>query len=268
MQRIPGLPSLLLVSTALALQAQPSPQRVAALHSRTATFLAPFVPPIPGVPLTATYNIEVEQPLAGGGSEILHSITRVARDSHGRVRHELHAYAPALPSGVPPLLYVTLSDPVARLSHILDIDRRTDTRFWFHASHASLSDGDAIKEDLGSKIIENIDAAGERRTWLDASALDASGQPVRKVDEIWFSNALQLRVSEERTSFSGRVIKITLAHVDRGEPDAELFRVPHGYRVPGQGVGGLPTGLWSVAPPDSDESGSEGCCIAPDKTGR
>lgn len=266
MQRIFGLLSLLLIAAvAPALQAQQSAKNSAAPRSQTATFLAPFVPLVAGAPVTATYDIEVERPLAGGGTETLHSVTHVARDAQGRVRHELHGYVPASQMGEPPLLYVILSDPVARLSHVLDPQQRTDTRMWFHASHANLSAPGATTEDLGSKTTEGFAATGERRTWHDRS--EATGQPLHRVDEIWFSNELQLRVSEQRKSFSGLVMKITLAHVQRGEPDAVLFEVPHGYRVPSiqthiSGRWWAPE-TWTIASPDTDEGGVEGCCSAP-----
>lgn len=47
-------------------------------------------------------------------------MTQVARDASGRVRHELYDYVPASFTQNPPLLGVTLQDPVARLSHSLD----------------------------------------------------------------------------------------------------------------------------------------------------
>lgn len=256
-----GQAALLLIAiAALPLPAQPSPQRSAALHSRTVTFLAPFVQPVAGAPVTATYSIEVERPMAAGGTETLHSITQVARDSQGRVRHELHEYVPESQKAARPPFAVILTDPVARLSHILDIVSRTDTRLWFHPSHANLSTPGAVVEDLGTKTIDGFAVSGERRTWIDVS--EPAAQPLRKVDEVWSSKELQLRVSEQRTSFSGMVMRVTLVHVDRGEPDTALFKVPKGFHAPSRGPRPA-LGASPIAPPDQDESGPEGCCIVP-----
>ncbi|HEY2861333.1 MAG TPA: hypothetical protein VGJ21_23185 [Terracidiphilus sp.] len=111
MQRMSRLPLLLLMGGVfvLALPAQQTAPKLASY--RPFAYLAPFVPTVSGIPVSAHYVIHVDKALAGGGSEAWRSTTQVARDSHGRIAHELHDYVPASFDNDPPLLALILSDP-------------------------------------------------------------------------------------------------------------------------------------------------------------
>jgi hypothetical protein len=234
MQSIPRLPILLLITgTALsALQAQQIPQKSPAARPLRIALIAPYIPPVSGLPVSVEYVIQSEHLPAGGRSEAWHSSTLVARDSDGRIRHELHDHVPASFTKEPPLLCVVLLDPVARLIHTLDPVLQTDDRQWLHASHLKPFDAGASGgENLGTRTIDGLEVKGERREWTSRPRPGAQGQPVHVLDETWYSNELQLVVLEQQTNSSGGVLTISLSHLDRSEQPASLFTVPHGYHV-------------------------------------
>jgi hypothetical protein len=259
MQSVPRLRVLLLITGAalVAIHAQQTPQTSAAVHPIRISLVAPYIPPVSGVPVSAEYVIQVEHPPSAGQSEALHSVTRVARDPDGRIRRELRDYVPASFTKEPPLQGVVLLDPVARLSHILDPVLRTDDRQWFHASHLIRFDPAASGgEDLGARTIDGIEVRGERRAWTLPPRLAAPGQSDRVIDETLYSNELQLVVLEKQTNSSGGVATISLSHLDRSEQPASLFAVPRGYHVPSQPAApvGHPWAIPSVSPPWADLS--------------
>ena len=253
MQRVSRLPLLLLIAGAalLVLRAQQTSPKAAQVHPHQAAWLAPYVPPIAGTPFTAEYTIRAEKPLAGEGSDTWHSITRVARDSDGRIRHELHGSVPATSTKAPPLACVVLSDPVARLSHTLDPVLHTDDRRWFHASHQKRFDADnSDGEDLGTGTLAGLLVRGERRTRSLPPQLGAAGKPGQVVDETWYSSELQLVVFEQQTDSAGLKLTITMTNLDRGEPDASLFKVSRGYHLPIVGPVAPWLGQWPITSPD------------------
>jgi len=128
MQKVPRLPVLLLITGASlpALHAQQTPQKSVAAHPLRLAFIAPYIPPVSGLPVSADYVIQTQQAPVDGQSETLQSTTLVARDSDGRIRHELHDYVPASFTKKPPSMCVVLLDPVARLFHILNPVLQTD----------------------------------------------------------------------------------------------------------------------------------------------
>jgi hypothetical protein len=239
MQNVPRLPVLLLITGAAlsALHAQHTPQKSVAAHPLRIAYIAPYIPPVSGLPVSADYVIQIQEAPVGGQSETWHSTTLVARDSNGRIRHELREYVPPSFTKKPPSMCVVLLDPVARLIHTLDPVLQTDDRQWLHTSHMSHFDpGTSGGEDLGTRTIDGLEVRGERREWTSRPRTGAPGQPVQVVDEIWYSTELQLIVLEEQSNTSGGVVTISLSHLDRGEQSASLFTVPHGYHLPNQPV--------------------------------
>ncbi len=259
MQRTPRLSVLALMPAAafLVLPAQQTPQRPASLFPPRFAFVAPYIPPVSGAPFSANYAIEEQRPLATGGTETLHSITRVARDSNGRIRQELHDYLPPSVATEPRLMCVVLFDRVARLSHILDPVLRTDDRQWFNASNFVRFGPDSpAGENLGSKTIDGLAVNGVRRTRSLPSHIGDSGPPAQVVDEIWYSSDLQLVVFEQRKESSGGAVTVSLAHLDRREPSASLFKVSRDFHVPHPPAepGGHAGSISSTPPPWLDPS--------------
>jgi hypothetical protein len=186
MQRLPRLPLFLLINAAavLALNAQQAAQAVAAPPSQSLAFLLPFLPSISNAPVTATFVIQVARPLPSGGTETWQGMTQVARDSSGRTRYELHKLVPSSP-GQPPMLYVVLMDPLSHTRQTLDPVRRIDfkQRLPILVPFPNQSVFDEMNgENLGSKMIDGLDANGLRRNWIIPYQSSTSG-PGQAVEE-------------------------------------------------------------------------------------
>ena len=249
MRPILKLSLALLVTGSALLQAQEASSKP---HRIRFALVIPYAPPVAGASYTAEYAIEVQKPQTGGGSETLHSETLVARDSYGRIRHELHDYVPEPRSKEPPpLLVVVLLDPVARLTHILDPILQIDDRKWLHAPHLRTFDfGSSKGEDLGLKTISGIPVMGVRLRSTVLPRNSATGDPEQVVDEIWYSRELQLVVFERQTDSAGLELTVTMSKLDRNEPDPALFKIPRGYHLPSANRATAGIGMWSVASPD------------------
>lgn len=235
MQRVFRLPFLLLIVgvAGLILKAQQTSRRSANAPPRSFSLLVPEIPTIAGAPFTAKYEIQVQRTLDDSGSEIWRSVTRVARDSRGRIWHELHDYVPASFTQEPPLQSVVITDPISRLRHTLDPVRQIDDRQWFHVSQSNvLQSGRSAGRDLGTRIMNGLKVKGELRNWTTLSRSGASGQADRVVDEIWYSDKWHFIVFEQQKDSAGEVFTIAMSKPDRSEPRGSLFKVPRGYHLP------------------------------------
>ncbi|MEQ1884861.1 MAG: hypothetical protein ABL967_07350 [Bryobacteraceae bacterium] len=86
-------------------------------------------------------------------------------------------------------------------------------------------------EQLGSKLIEGVQATGTRRTITIPAGQIGNERPIFIIDERWYSNDLQVTVLSERSD--PRVGKTTYAlkNINRSEPSPALFQVPSDYTV-------------------------------------
>jgi hypothetical protein len=86
-------------------------------------------------------------------------------------------------------------------------------------------------EDLGSAIIDNINARGTRRTLTIPAQVSGTGAPLTVVDEYWYSEDLHLDVlllhNDPRTGLQ----TIALSGINREEPPQAFFEVPQGYKI-------------------------------------
>lgn len=237
MQRFRGLSLLLGVAAAAgaALNTQQTSRKAANVLPRRYAYLVPFTPSVSGLPFSAQYVIQIEEPQAGASGETWHSTTLVARDADGRIRRELHDYVPVTFTKEPPLFGVMLTDPVSRLRHTLDPVLQTDDLQWFHVPKPdSVVIAGAGDQDLGSKIMDGLEVKGLRRSWTRPAPASASGRPEQVVDETWYSNELQIIVLKRQTDSLGGEMTVSLAHLDRGTPAPSLFKAPRGYHPPSQ----------------------------------
>jgi hypothetical protein len=251
------------VAAVLTLGAQQGPQTPATALCRPSALLNPFLAPVSGEPVTVTYVIKIERPQFDGSTEALDSTFQVARDSKGRISHELRERVPTSTAGAPSLLGVVLYDPRTQMSKTIDPASRTDVELQvqLHPPTVSLQSptvsvsSTAEVEDLGWKTISGLDVKGVRQTWGGPGQLSLAGQPLQTSDESWYSNDLHMIISERRTTPLGVVGEITMSEIDRHEPPASLFKVPQGYRVirrKGHAFTSFAGTAWSITPPDQD----------------
>ncbi len=271
MRRVSMLPSLFTVvaTGVLTLNGQQVPPKSATALSRFNALLNPFLGPVSGVPVTATFVVTVKRWQLDGSLETLDSTFEVARDSRGRLSHELRKLVPASFTGAPPLVGVVLYDPHTKTSQLIDLSTRTDVEVQddlptdtLSASNIAILSRIAKIEDLGTKTISGLKVKGVRSTWKVPAEFSLTGQPSKTSIESWYSNDLHMIVSERRVNPLGGVVVITLSEIDRQEPAATLFKAPQGYeviRLKRQVRSYLARDdAWSITPPDYDPNDGSG----------
>jgi len=91
--------------------------------------------------------------------------------------------------------------------------------------------GKGVNADLGRKDIEGVRAEGKSTTWTIPAGEIGNAKPINVVSETWYSPDLQVTVySRYNDPRTGESI-YRLAGIRRGEPAADLFKVPGDYVV-------------------------------------
>jgi TonB family protein len=93
------------------------------------------------------------------------------------------------------------------------------------------------KEELGKQVIEGVECEGRREvTTIPAGAI-GNERPIEMVNEAWYSPELRMMILVKRDDprFGESTYRVT--NISRGEPDAQLFRVPSYYTIKEGGVG-------------------------------
>jgi hypothetical protein len=95
--------------------------------------------------------------------------------------------------------------------------------------------GDITTEDLGTQVVEGIQATGTRSTETIAAGKIGNDRPISIVTEVWTSPELKTVVLSKRNDprTGEQTFKLTNIHV--GEPDASLFTVPSDFKVTDNG---------------------------------
>ncbi len=195
------------------------------------SFVQPMlIVPIAGTPFTATVLINNEGSAADGSRSSQHTIIEIARDSAGRIRNERHKFVPESFRGTPPVLFVHTYDPATRISHIYDPVTMTYRDQVVPPPRQSIDQKSGKEEDLGSTTINGTQARGTRVTHTIPARVSGTGKDVDMVDEVWFSDELQMNVLEQHSDGRGGLQTLAILSIKREEPDAALFEVPAGYK--------------------------------------
>jgi hypothetical protein len=189
--------------------------------------------------------------LADGSTVSHHGHHRVARDADGRVHVEVRLANGK--NGEPDEVMVFVMDPVAHtlttwlsgvprnspnslVASVFKIPttpnpspparmRRADP------AEATRPQPIITTEDLGTQVIQGLEASGKRTTTIVPAGRSGNSAPITKTYEIWTSDDLQLVVKQEWNDPRSGVRTVALENVSRADPDPALFRVPPGYRV-------------------------------------
>jgi hypothetical protein len=91
--------------------------------------------------------------------------------------------------------------------------------------------GPGVTSPLGSRDFNGLRADGTRTTWTIPAGRVGNEKPIEIVSERWYSPELMLVVYSRHADprFGERIYR--LDDLRRGEPEAQLFRVPEGYEL-------------------------------------
>jgi hypothetical protein len=194
------------------------------------------VPPIAGIPFSATAVIENKQTLPDGTVVESRNINLIGRDSRGRTHGEQRQRIPLSSNTEPPLLSVSIYDPQTEMrttytiaTHIATEQHQSPPR------ETPLETGTAdplIKvEDLGASTIEGIDVKGTRRSVAIRTAFNTGAVPITIVDEYWYSEDLHVNMALLHNDPRTGEQKIVLTEIKREDPEPSFFQVPEGYKI-------------------------------------
>jgi len=200
-----------------------------------------------GIAYSADQFSVTTQTLPDGTKITVKRSYKIYRDSAGRIRHETLAtnLESAEPNNLP--LSISIQDPVAGVAYNLNprdhTARKTEIRRPAspppRQTTASANPTPArpfvpqpTREDLGTQVIEGVEAKGERITRTIPEGAVGNDRPIQSTQEIWRSVAMP-RIELMRTSNDPRygetVMRVTNLVFE--EPPAELFQVPADYTV-------------------------------------
>jgi hypothetical protein len=218
--------------------------------------------PVTGAPYSADQITEHVQTLADGNRIVNTTTTKIYRDSQGRTRTEMSL--PALPGGPPPPVMITIHDPVAGATYLLNAENKTAQKIIAPSPSVQVQTGQELpplpppppgspgmmgpmtimaarsdmssktndqSQDLGSQTFEGVTATGTRTTSTIPAGAIGNEQPIETATERWFSPALQVVVKSIRTDPRIGQTTESLQNLTRAEPNSSLFQVPGDYAV-------------------------------------
>jgi hypothetical protein len=210
-------------------------------------------------PYLATAIIESTQILADGNRIIHNTQELVARDGEGRTRHEeVFDRIGSLEVDAPKTIFI--SDPVLKKEYTLNTRDRTVTvqpridietllntrraqpeRQSPSKEESNNSSGEKEQqkvrrprelrnEDLGEKVLEGLNAKGERLTATFSVGSVGNERPLEASLETWYSPDLHVFLYRKRIDPRFGEVLYRLTNIKRTDPDPSLFRIPRGYR--------------------------------------
>jgi hypothetical protein len=198
-------------------------------------------------PYSADRVSETTQTLADGTKITRRSLTKEYQDGQGRKREEFFRLGAESVAQDEPPEWVRIYDPIAGVSYHLNPRDHTAQKTEIQIStsaHPRKTAGAAANsapaqpvpprptvEDLGTQVIEGLEAKGERVTRTIPAGAEGNDQPIQITVESWYSAKARLVLLRTYNDpRSGETVS-RLANLVLDEPPAGLFLVPADYTV-------------------------------------
>jgi hypothetical protein len=204
--------------------------------------------PVTGAPYSAVESSQTQQTLNNSNQIVRQHQSNVYRDGQGRVRIEHTATASTSSTKGKSRSSITIIDPVAGFSYMLNPTAKTAIKTALHTpdssapstsatasahthhGHASSSE-QTQTTNLGTQTIAGLAATGTSVTTTIPAGAIGNQQAIQVVRETWVSTALQVPVMIKTTDPRFGNTTMQLSNVVQAEPDASLFQVPSDYTV-------------------------------------
>jgi hypothetical protein len=197
---------------------------------------------VKGLPLSADIVITRDTTLSDGNKIHNESQSKVYRDAEGRVRREMGVDLATPMAGAVKHNLIVITDPVAGTRYMLNPDNKTARQMSMRGpKHAGENHdagpkdvggpGEVIKEQLGTKTVNGLQAEGVRVTRTIPAGTMGNEKAITSVTERWYSNDLQMVVMTTHTDPMMGTVTTKLVNVTQSAPDAALFQVPSDYAV-------------------------------------
>jgi len=217
---------------------------------------------VTGAPYSADQVTEHVQTLPDGNRIVNTTTRKVYRDSQGRIRSETSL--PALPGGPTPPVMITINDPVAGVTYLLNAENKTAQKMIAKSPSVQQQNGQELpplpppppglpgtaapmpimiaraevgskaseqSQDLGTQMLEGVTATGTRMVSTIPAGAIGNEQPIETTSERWFSPALQVIVKSTHSDPRIGLTTESLQNLTRAEPNPSLFQLPGDYVV-------------------------------------
>ncbi len=200
---------------------------------------------VQGAPYSAQAVTTFTQTLADGDHIQRTTTASIARDSQGRTRVDRSLAAVGSLSGAGGHdRAIVIHDPVAGMSYALDPASHTARSTPIPAARTGSAEAHAFErtrperalasaktEDLGTQVIQGVNAQGKRVTRAIPAGKEGNEKEIDIVTETWYSPDLQMVVMSKTSDprFGDSVYQLN--SITRAEPDPALFAVPSDYTV-------------------------------------
>lgn len=221
------------------------PEDFRPLDSPTAQFIAAEMrfgdKLTPNAPFSAEIVVENTRRLFDGSTVTKQTKGAVYRDAQGRTRREqpidnIGGFPVVAEDGSPQKL-VFINDFPGKTHYFLDLNRKIARQHPLPENRPFLPDVEPKNgktESLGTKTMEGVSVEGTRTTFEIPAGQIGNDKPIQVVTEKWFSPELQVVVySRHVDPIAGEHI-FRLVNIKKGEPSADLFVVPAGFKIENQ----------------------------------
>jgi len=228
------------LSSPLFAQAPPASQHAPDGGTRE-TFASITIPSMPKAPFATTVNTEWIRQLPDGNSITLINHRTVARDSLGRIFQERAWFVANDGKHESTPYQIEISDPVSHERYVCRTADHVCRLEQFFAPNFSVSrtaapspgpSGAPTIENLGTQNVSGLETIGTRETTLVETQTIGNEAPILERKEFWYSPQLGVNLITKRQDarFAAQQ-NFEVTNIALGEPDAQLFEVPAGYKV-------------------------------------
>lgn len=193
------------------------------------------IPPVTNAPFQATVTLEWTKHLADGSIIVIKNHRLVVRDSQGSIYQERRTLVPEGSSQEPRVRSIEISSPVTHTKYFCDPGltrcelRNYEVRVADPAVLAGANakgSGNLSQTNLGTKIIEGLDAVGTRETITIQPGVIGNSASVENTKEFWYSAQLGLNLRVLRLDPLHGDQSLAVTNIKLSEPDPQLFVLP------------------------------------------
>lgn len=194
---------------------------------------------VKGQPFSAETVIEDTRRLFDGTTVKKEMRGAIYRDGEGRTRREqpldvVDRFSIS-DNDTKRIMLIFISDFPGKSQYSLDLNNKTARKspIWSNNWPFPETDGprEAKTESLGAQTFEGVSAEGTRTTFEIPEGQIGNTKPIQVISEKWFSPELQVVVMSRHVDPIAGEHLFKLVNIKRGEPSAELFTIPAGFRV-------------------------------------
>lgn len=207
---------------------------------------------VKGAPYSGEEITETTQTLADGNEITNKRVTKVYRDSEGRIRSETTLFRGGADDAAnSPPTFININDPAAGVMYELNTHEQTARKRimrQFTPPRPAQTAGTAQQqslpapekrpitiesksESLGEMSIEGLEAHGIRTTFTYPAGMFGNALPIVAVREVWYSTDLRVPLLTKNDDPRTGKMVTRLTNISLDEPTASLFEVPPDYTI-------------------------------------